>query len=175
MCCTASCVFIHSLHEKGGTPSTDGPFTAHTPIFLLWSDVDVTLLSIAPKCRGLLVSRSYLDAMTYVGSHQFAYVARIALRQRIVQIIVRAQNLQESLEILHERLEHKGSVRQKVRRRAGRCCVASNCSNRSLEWPAATDSPTSRRSRGCTGCCTTPSSPISHSWKPWKPFRGACR
>lgn len=67
MCCTASCDFIHSLHEKGGTPSTVGPFTAHTPMLLLWSDVEVTLLSMAPKCLGLLVSRSYLDAMTYAG------------------------------------------------------------------------------------------------------------
>ena len=107
MCCTASCDFIHSLHENGGTPSTVGPFTAHTPIFLLWSDVEVTLLSIAPKCLGLLVSRSYREAMTYVGSPQFAYVARISLSERIVQIVVRAQNLQEPVEILDERLDER--------------------------------------------------------------------
>lgn len=107
MCCTASCDFIHSLHENGGTPSTVGPFTAHTPMLWLWSDVEVTLLSIAPKCLGLLVSRSYLEATTYVGSHQFAYVARISLSQRIVQVVVGAQNLQETVEVLHERLKNK--------------------------------------------------------------------
>lgn len=68
MCWTASWVFIHSLHlrltphsrryEKAGQPSVLGPLAMNTPMFFLCREVEVTLLSMEPKCLGFSSKRS---------------------------------------------------------------------------------------------------------------------
>lgn len=168
-------VFIHSLHlfitmhrsrnEKAGHPSTVGPFTAHTPMFCLWSVVEVTLLSTAPKWFGFSSERSYREAITCSAQ------SRTCLRDEDCPP-PEGRSCSRSIAGWpgspsgRSREATSDSGLQTPPHRAGRCCVDCSCSSRCQESAAERGSPTSRRSRGCRECCTTPSSPTSHSTRP---------